>query len=195
MINTRGWRPCGLCRTIKAWPNGVAAIATSKLEDTVTRPWWAVVEPGDGESLWQPLPSQGYVTLKFTPENTPYDSFTSGIQVLPPGCYVREHGHKRNHELIFIHEGEGEVEIEGQTYPVSKGSTVLFGRYARHIITNTGKTDMEMFWVFMPPGLEDWFRGIGQVRQPGDDMPAPFPRPDGVSELMEHMRFVPPAKR
>jgi mannose-6-phosphate isomerase-like protein (cupin superfamily) len=135
------------------------------------------------------------VTLKFTADNTPYDSFTSGIQVLPPGCHVREHGHKRNHELIFIHEGEGDVEIEGQTYSVSKGSTVLFGRYARHIITNTGDTDLEMFWVFMPPGLEDWFRGIGQVREPGNAMPAAFPRPEGVSELMEHMRFVPPAKR
>ena len=154
-----------------------------------------MIEPDAGESLWQPLPTSGYVTLKLTPDNMPYDGFTSGIQVLPPGRHIREHGHRRNHELIFIYEGEGEAEIEGETYALSKGCTVLFGRYARHVITNTGDVDLGLFWVFMPPGLEDWFRGIGQVRQPGDDMPAPFPRPEGVAELMEHMRFVPPANR
>ena len=164
------------------------------MEDAVTQPWWAVVGPEEGESLWQPLPSRGYVTLKLTTETMPYDSFTSGVQVLPPGCHVREHGHKQNHELIFIYEGSGEVEIEGETYSVAKGSTVLFGRYARHIITNTGDTDMGLFWVFMPPGLEHWFRGIGQPRAPGDPVPDGFPRPDDVGDLMEQMRFVPPAK-
>lgn len=165
------------------------------MKDIVTEPWWAVIGPDEGESVWQPQPSEGYVTMKLTTETMPYDTFTSGIQVLPPGCHVREHGHQQNHELIFIYEGTGEAEIEGQTYPLSKGSTILFGRYARHVITNTGTTDLALFWVFMPPGLENWFRGIGQPRKPGDAAPAPFPRPDGVEGLMEHMRFVPPAKR
>ena len=155
--------------------------------------WWAVVGPDEGESLWQPLPSRGFVTMSMTPETTPYDGFSSGIQSMPPGCHVREHGHRRNHELVFIYEGEGRVEIEGNEYAVSKGSTVLFGRYARHVIENTGDVDLKMFWVFMPPGLEHWFRGIGKVRQPGDSMPDAFPRPEGVEELMEQQRFVPPA--
>ena len=90
-------------------------------------PWWAVIGPGEGESLWQPLPSRGYVDLKLTPENTPYDGFTSGTQLLPPGCHIREHGHRRNHELIFVHKGSGRVEIEGKEYPITAGSTVLFG--------------------------------------------------------------------
>ncbi|MYE49649.1 MAG: cupin domain-containing protein, partial [Gammaproteobacteria bacterium] len=111
------------------------------------------------------------------------------------GCQVREHGHRRNHELIFIHKGSGRVEIEGNDYEVSVGSTVLFGRYARHVIENTGDEDMELFWVFLPPGLEHWFRGIGRKRRPGEPMPKAFPRPEGVEELMEWMRFVPPAKQ
>ena len=165
------------------------------MKTSINDPWWAVVEPDEGESLWQPLPSRGHVTLKLHSENTPYDTFTSGIQVLPPGCHVREHGHQANHELIFVHEGEGEVEIEGNTYAVTTGSTVLFGRYARHILTNTGDVDMTFFWVFMPPGLEHWFRGIGKPRSEGEAMPDAFPRPEGVEELMAQMRFVPPAQR
>ena len=165
------------------------------MDEAITQPWWAVIGPDEGESLWQPLPSRGHITLKLTPESMPYDSFSTGIQVLPPGCYVREHGHKQNHELIFIYEGVGEAEIEGHKYSLSKGSTLLFGRYARHVITNTGEVDMGMFWVFMPSGLEHWFRGIGRQRQPGDTTPDAFPRPDNVGDLMEWMRFVPPANR
>ena len=54
---------------------------------------------------------------------------------------------------------------------------------------------MELFWVFLPPGLEHWFRGIGRERKRGEPMPEAFPRPEGVEELMEWMRFVPPADR
>lgn len=165
------------------------------MTDRSKQPWWAVIGPEEGESLWQPLPSRGYVTLKLTPETMPYDTFTSGIQVLPPGCHVREHGHRQNHELIFVHAGHGRVEIEGENHPVQPGSVVLFGRYARHMIENTGDVDMQLFWVFMPPGLEHWFRAIGRTREHAAPMPAAFPRPDNVDEIMEQMRFVPPAGR
>lgn len=165
-------------------------------QDATKAAWWAVLGPDEGESLWQPMPSRGYVTLKLTPETMPYDSFTSGIQVLPPGCHVREHGHRQNHELIFIHAGTGRVEIEGHEYPIGPGATILFGRYARHVIENTGQVDMQLFWVFMPPGLENWFRAIGRPRGPGETTtPAAFERPPNVSEVMEQMRFVPPARR
>ena len=70
----------------------------------------------------------------------------------------------------------------------------MFGRYARHIIENTGKEDMKLFWVFFPPGLEDWFRAIGKTRTPGEKMPDAFSRPDNVEDVMKAMKFVPPKK-
>lgn len=165
------------------------------MENFHTTPWWAVIDPDDGESLWQPEPSQGFVTLKLTPENMPYDDFSCGIQSLPPGRHVREHGHRQNHELIFVFEGTGRAEIEGNEYALEKGTTILFGRYAQHVIENTGDTDLKLFWVFMPSGLEHWFRGIGRQRSPGDAMPDAFPRPDGVEAIMEALRFTPPPKK
>ena len=162
------------------------------LEDSVKRPWWAVIGPDDGESLWQPQPSNGYVTLKLTPETMPYDTYTSGIQVLPPGCHVREHGHQQNHELIFIYEGTGKAVIEDRHYELKPETTVLFGRCARHLIENTGTTDMKLFWVFFPPALEHWFRAIGRPRAPGDQTPERFPRPDNVQDVMAALRFMPP---
>lgn len=148
--------------------------------------------PEEGHSLWQPMPSRGYVTIKFSPQNTPYEDFSAGIQLLPPGCHVREHGHLQNHELVFIHEGFGTVTIDDITSPLEPGSTVLFCRNSRHRIDNTGQGDMKLFWVFMPPGLEDWFNAIGRPRRAGESTPGPFERPADVTSILERMRFMPP---
>lgn len=158
----------------------------------ITKQKSVVVGPEQGQSLWQPLPSRGYVDVNLTPDNMPYDTFSSGIQVLPPGCEVREHGHLQNHELVFVYQGEGRVDIDGEVSALKPGTTVLFARNCVHRIENTGAIDMKMFWVFFPPGLEDWFNAIGRPRTPGEPMPAAFARPDNVSEVMQRMRFMPP---
>jgi mannose-6-phosphate isomerase-like protein (cupin superfamily) len=151
-----------------------------------------VVGPEEGISLWQPLPSRGYVTTKLTPADMPFDTFSSGIQVLPPGCEVRQHAHARNHELIFVYEGRGICVIDDVTHQAESGATILFGRHCQHRIENTGTTDMKLFWVFFPPGLEDWMQAIGKPRTPGEPMPAPFARPDNVMDVMARLRFIPP---
>ena len=157
--------------------------------------WSAVIGPDEALSWWQPLPSRGHVSVALSPENTPYDGFSSGVQVLPPGCSVREHGHQRNHELLFIHAGTGTVTIEAETHDLKPGSIVLFGRHARHFLVNTGDTDMHIFWVFMPPGLEDWFAAIGRPRTAGEAMPEAFARPENVGDVQAKMRFLAPKPR
>lgn len=158
----------------------------------ITKGRSVIVGPDEGRSLWQPMPSRGYVNVNLTPDNMPYDTFSSGIQVMPPGGMVREHGHRQNHELVFVYEGTGEVDIDGEVTEFGPGTTILFARNCTHWIKNTGDTDMKMFWVFFPPGLEDWFYAIGRDRKPGEDMPEPFDRPDNVEEVMAKMRFLPP---
>lgn len=158
----------------------------------VTKGHSVIVGPDEGRSMWQPMPSRGYVTVNLTADNMAYDTFSSGIQVMPPGCEVREHGHKQNHELVFIYEGTGFVEIDGDVTELKPETTVLFARNCVHRIVNTGDTDMKLFWVFMPPGLEDWFYAIGRERIPGEPMPEAFARPDNVQDVMDNMRFLPP---
>lgn len=157
--------------------------------------WSTVIGPDEAPSWWQPLPSRGHVSVALSPENTPYDGFSSGVQVLPPGCSVREHGHQRNHELLFIHAGTGTATIEDETHDLKPGSIVLFGRHARHFLVNTGDTDMHIFWVFMPPGLEDWFAAIGRPRTAGEAMPEAFARPEDVGDVQAKLRFVAPKPR
>jgi quercetin dioxygenase-like cupin family protein len=149
-----------------------------------------VLAPGEGESFWQPLPSVGYITSKLTPYNTPYDSFSMGIQVLEPGAHVRRHGHERQHEVLFCYEGEGWAEIGDQRHVMRPETTILIGRGVMHKIQNTGPGQMRMLWMIAPAGLEDWFRAIGRPRQPGEPMPAPFERPPDVAEIQARQRFI-----
>lgn len=175
--------------------NSSDATVQDGLDAQVRQPWWSVLGPDEGEHLWQPEPARGYVSLKLTPETMPYDGFSCGIQLLPVGGSVRSHGHQQNHELIHIVEGSGRCDIETESYDFVPGSTILFGRYARHYLENTGSVDIRLFWVFFPAGLEHWFRALGRPRQVGEDAPEAFSRPPDVTQAMSEQHFVPPGKQ
>jgi len=158
----------------KGWPKGCVV----------------VVGPEEGDSHWQPLPSRGYITSKLTPYNTPYDSFSLGIQVLEPGAHIRRHAHERQHEVLFCYAGEGWAEVDGERYEMRPETTVLIGRAMQHTVHNTGAVPMRMMWMIAPAGLEDWFRAIGRPRRPGEALPAAFERPADVAEIQARMRFI-----
>ncbi len=81
--------------------------------------------PEDGESFWQPLPSTGYVINKINPYNSPYDAFSTGLQVLEPGAHIRRHAHERSHELLFCYRGTGQADIDGKLYDVLPETMIL----------------------------------------------------------------------
>ena len=153
-----------------------------------------VLGPEEGESFWQPLPSTGYVINKFNPYNSPYDTFSTGLQVLEPGAHVRRHAHERSHELLFCYRGTGEADIEGQLYDVLPETMILIGRGLQHKVTNTGTEQMRLLWLIAPPGLEDWFRAIGRPRHVGEPLPTPFDRPAHVETIQAQQRFIRPDK-
>ena len=150
-----------------------------------------VLGPADGEALWQPLPSRGYVINKITPYNSPYDSFSTGIQVLEPGAHIRRHGHERSHEILFCFRGRGVAEIEDVTYEVREETIMLIGRGLQHKVSNTGSEQMRLLWFISPAGLEDWFRALGRPRQAGAPLPPAFDRPADIKEIQARQRFIP----
>lgn len=149
-----------------------------------------VLGPEEGESHWQPLPSRGYITSKLTPYNTPYDSFSLGIQVLEPAAHIRRHAHERQHEVLFCYAGEGWAEVGDTRYDVRPETTILVGRGVQHKVQNTGPGQMRLLWMIAPAGLEDWFRAIGRPRTSGEPMPPAFDRPPNVAEVQARQRFI-----
>lgn len=149
-----------------------------------------VIGPDEGESLWQPLPSKGYITNKINPYTSPYDNFSVGIQVLEPGAHIRRHGHERSHELLFCFRGSGTAEVDGKTYELREESVVLIGRGLQHKVVNTGTEQMRLLWVISPPGLEDWFRALGRPRKPDERIAPEFERPGNIREIQSQQRFI-----
>jgi mannose-6-phosphate isomerase-like protein (cupin superfamily) len=151
-----------------------------------------VLRPEDGEALWQPKPSTGFIVNKLNPYNSPYDSFSTGLQVLEPGTHIRRHAHERQHEILFCYRGEGYAEI-GDTrarHDLAEESMMLIGRGVQHKVVNTGAGQMRLLWIISPPGLEDWFRALGRPKQPGDSQAPVFERPANIEEIQARQRFI-----
>ncbi len=152
-----------------------------------------VCQPGEGESFWQPVPANGHAEVRVSGRNSPkIAGFSSGIQVIAPGCHLREHQHDANEELLFCYEGAGRAVINGKEHPIRPGTTVYVGPWNRHSFVNDGETDLKLMWVLLPGGLEDFFEAVGRPRRPGEPAPLPFPRPENVDEIERRTVFAEP---
>src|SRR6266851_5180415 len=77
-----------------------------------------VVQPGTADSYWQPVPANGYVEVHVAPSLVGMETpLGFGRQTVAPGCYVREHSHDRNEELIHCVAGHGHAVLDGETHP------------------------------------------------------------------------------
>lgn len=153
-----------------------------------------VVRPDEAESFWQPVPANGYVEVRVSHRMDPtITNLSTGIQVIAEGCYIREHVHPNEDELLFFWEGTGEAVIDGVAHALVPGTTVYVGRGRWHKFVNTGKGPLKMNWVMVPGGdngLDDFFARIGRPRKPGDPTPEPFPRPDDVLKIEAETVFA-----
>lgn len=149
-----------------------------------------VIQPDEGESFWQPMPANGYVELRVSHRQHPsIDGFDTGVQVVAPGGFVREHQHDHYEELILVYEGEGTAFIDDEQYPMQPGTTLYLGPRRRHKFVNSGEADLRFFWVLFPGGLSEFFQAIGRRRMPGESPPAPFPRPDDIDRIERETVF------
>ena len=155
-----------------------------------------VIQPDEGDSFWQPVPANGYAEVRVSQRTDPsIRSFASGIQVIAPGCYIREHVHPAQEELLFFFEGRGEAVIDGESHPLRAGTTVYVGAGHRHKFVNSDPVrELKMCWVMLPGGaggLDDFFARIGRPRRPGEPEPEPFARPADVERIEAETVFGP----
>ena len=154
-----------------------------------------VVQPDEGESFWQPVPANGYAEVRVSHRKDPgISSFATGIQVIAPNSYIREHVHPAQEELLFFFEGQGLAVIDGLSHPLQAGTTVYVGAGHRHKFVNpSSDQELKMCWVMLPGGdrgLDDFFARIGRPRTPGEPAPAPFPRPSDVERIEAETVFT-----
>jgi uncharacterized cupin superfamily protein len=125
------------------------------------------IAAAEGASYWQPIPANGYATVKFSPLTLPLNDFAMGVQILEPGATLPEHAHARNDELKLIVSGWGTGRVDGVDCKVGPGTLAFTGRYVTHTYTNLSDEEMVIVWLIRPPGLELMLAGIGEPRTPG----------------------------
>ena len=151
-----------------------------------------VVNPGEGQEIWQPVPANGHIAIHLTPRLVAMDMpLALGTQTIAPGCHVREHAHDRHEEVIHCLRGEGRAVIDGVDHRLVPGVTIFIGKNRRHMFINDDRQDLQFLWLMTPNGLEDFFEAIGRPKHPGQPAPEPFPRPDDVLEIERRTVFAP----
>jgi quercetin dioxygenase-like cupin family protein len=156
-----------------------------------------VLQPDEGVSYWQPKPADGYITIKVSPDNCTSNLVTMGVQVVAPnGCYVREHWHSRNEEILFCYEGRGTILVDGEPHAFVPGTTAYLGRWVRHkIVNDDAQRPLKFTWTYLPPGLDQFFAAIGRPRDASEPTPEPFERPADVLATERRTGFGPPVDR
>ena len=54
-------------------------------------------------------------------------------------------------ELYYVVDGEGEIKLNGKSYPFTEHDLMMVPAGTRHDIINTGKDDMKLFALFTTP--------------------------------------------
>ena len=107
-----------------------------------------------------------------------------GTQTVAPGCFIREHPHAREEEVIFVLAGKGVARIDGADHGIETGSAVFIGRGRKHHFLNGSATEpMTFLWLLLPGGLDRFFAEIGRPKASGQPAPEPFPRPANIAEI------------
>ena len=150
-----------------------------------------IIQPGEAASYWQPVPANGFVQCLLESHAIGAETpFAMGTQTVDAGCFVREHQHPANEEIILVLEGSGEALLDGvRTEPMAKGTCLFIGKGRPHRFQAAAGAPMTFVWLMLPGGLETFFARIGRERRPDDAPPAPFPRPADVAQIESETVF------
>ncbi|MFM0172231.1 cupin domain-containing protein [Paraburkholderia sediminicola] len=162
------------------------------LHDCDGKSQFLIVYPGAEESYWQPVPANGYAAVHVAPHLVSMQRpFSAGTQTVPAGGYVRLHAHAESEEVLHFIRGKGTAIVEGREYRLEPGVTVFLGPRQSHTLINDGTEDLHWMWFFLPSGLETFFKAIGRRRNPDEEAPGPFARPENVGEIEANTGFAP----
>ncbi len=95
--------------------------------------------------VWKTLISQG---------KTDSSGLVAGVAEIPVGALLIRHSHAKE-EAYYILEGEGHLELDGDTMRVARGTSVFIPGNAEHALTNTGTRTLKFLYMFPADSFED----------------------------------------
>ena len=82
------------------------------------------------------------------------------LMSLPPGCDIGAEVHEDRDQFFRFEEGNGQVDIDDNSYEVADGSGVIVPSGARHNVRNSGTEPLKLYTIYGPPEHRD---GITQA--------------------------------
>lgn len=101
-------------------------------------------------------------TLLIGHERVPDTVFTSGFTSFPPGRNAPVHSHNCG-EQVTLMEGEGEVEVDGQTTRLGKYDTTYIPAGKPHRFNNVGTSPLVILWIYGAPQVTRTFMETGKT--------------------------------
>ena len=77
------------------------------------------------------------------------------LMTLPPGCDIGAEVHADRDQFFRFEDGEGEVDIDDNSYRVEDGSGIVVPAGARHNVRNTGDQPLKLYTIYGPPEHKD----------------------------------------
>ena len=71
--------------------------------------------------------------------------------------------HRGADQWLYVERGNGEIRINGHSYPLSAGSLFLIQRGDRHEVRNTGQSPLKTLNFYVPPA----YKADGDELPPG----------------------------
>lgn len=83
--------------------------------------------------------------------NAPVKNQSLAEATLPPGTSTQRHYHQLSEEFYFIVEGQGQMEIDGETQTVGPGDAILIPPTAWHQLTAAPDSPLRLLCCCAPP--------------------------------------------
>ena len=89
-------------------------------------------------------------------------------EMLPPGCAVTPHHHRKLEEIYYVVSGQGEMTVGATSRKVGPGDAVYVPRESRHTLKNTGSEPIKLLLVCGPAfSYDDEIAGLEQDEKRG----------------------------
>ena len=101
-------------------------------------------------------------TLLIGSERVPDTVFTSDLTSFPPGRKAPVHCHNCGEQVTLL-EGEGEVEVDGQTTRLGRLDTTYIPANKPHRFNNVGTTPLVILWIYGAQQVTRTFMETGET--------------------------------
>jgi quercetin dioxygenase-like cupin family protein len=115
-------------------------------------------EEGERRIRRQKGGASDWFIIKVDPVNGGSQEFFMGYEDVPPGRTIPPHRHFNADEIIFIHKGQGAVEVGEIKRDFAEGATIFIPRNTTIAVKNTGSQPLSIAFIFSHPGFERLMR-------------------------------------